>query len=376
MNVNRLRKSVAVCSGLIFLIFFSASFAPAQTQAGNSEGSSAAPSSKKFLKAKSKKVALNSGKYKTHKIRKGETIAKIARTNGCSVDNLLKMNAGIDPRKLRPGSVVRVPVATVATAKHRKNEEFKENKNTVELVYRVKKGETLYSLSKKFKLSQDEIRNLNKLQDDTIIIGMPLMIKTLNTKEASNTEEEGYRLVESDEGEDIEGDEDKAQEEIEEAAKESGLKYTLRDGDVTRLLNYALDFLGTTYKYGGSNVSAIDCSAFVKTVFKEVNIPLPRTSREQIMLGIDVPRENLREGDLLFFAKRKRINHVAMYIGNDMYIHAARKSKGVIVSKIDNPYFKKTFVGAKRIFQLESEKTTETKPQSKDFSLAEKALIE
>lgn len=368
MKKKALRKPIIVSLGAAFLISFFTSSAQAQNQSVNPENKAVSAPTKK-TKAAKKPAAASPMQYKSYKIKKGETLAKVARANGGSVDGLLKANPGLNPRKIRPGTVIKIPVTTIAK-KHPKPEVVKKSEAGTQLVYRVKKGETLYSLSKKFNLSQDEIKKLNKLRDETIIAGMPLLIKTLDSEEQA----EGYRIDEFDD-ENIDGDGDKTDEGGVDVAKEAELQYTLRDDDVKRLLNYALDFLGTTYKYGGSSTAAIDCSAYVKTVFKEVNIPLPRTSREQILLGIDVPRENLREGDLLFFAKKKRINHVAMYIGNDMYIHAARKGKGVIVSKIDNPYFRKSFVGAKRIFQLEPDKTVETKPQFKDLSLAGKPLI-
>jgi len=125
---------------------------------------------------------------------------------------------------------------------------------------------------------------------------------------------------------------------------------------VDELLVYAYSYLGTPYRYGGITRRGIDCSAFVRSVYKEVtDIKLPRTSARQAVEGEKISKSDLRRGDLIFFANstKGRISHVGIVedvseSGEVRFIHAAR-SRGVMVSSLRNSYWRKRFRYAKRI---------------------------
>lgn len=118
------------------------------------------------------------------------------------------------------------------------------------------------------------------------------------------------------------------------------------------LINFAFDFLGVNYKYGGMDPQqGIDCSFFMQTVYKSLGTVLPRTSRLQFKIGKKIERDELVPGDLVFFKKYlkgSRIHHVGMYIGNDEFIHASYGAKKVTISSLNEQYYKKRFVGARR----------------------------
>jgi cell wall-associated NlpC family hydrolase len=312
----------------------------------------------------------------THRIKKGETPAKIAKQYGISVDEILKINNGINPKNLKVGSLIKVPTKQLTKSNQQKSSD--------KVVYTVKKGDTLYSISKRYSISIEEIKKLNNIRENALAVGTKLILKRdYLVYKPKNKTQTNYSLRE-DVSEDAENEEDEESNEIQSAENSVDLnnynkdidfrniKYTLTDVDVSKLIASALDYIGASYKYGGNHPASIDCSAFVKRVFSEVKIPLPRTSREQFELGVEIPLDQLSEGDLLFFTRKKRIGHVGIYIGDNMFIHAAGKGKGVIISSINTPYFKKTFVGAKRIFIKESDKAN---LQGKNLSLAEKPLI-
>jgi cell wall-associated NlpC family hydrolase len=116
------------------------------------------------------------------------------------------------------------------------------------------------------------------------------------------------------------------------------------------ILGNALSLLGTRYRFGGIDYSGIDCSAFVKRVFSSQNQPLPRTAREQFMVGEGIPPEKLEKGDLLFFHTYARFpSHVGIYLGNDRMIHASSSGGRVIISSIGNSYYRSRYLGARRI---------------------------
>ncbi|MDP3029536.1 MAG: C40 family peptidase [Deltaproteobacteria bacterium] len=124
------------------------------------------------------------------------------------------------------------------------------------------------------------------------------------------------------------------------------------------LLTTAKQLLGTPYRYGGVSVlGGIDCSGFVQKVFAKFGIELPRSSREQIKVGMLVTNKfdwsKLRIGDVLFFRRSLssgQIGHTGIYIGDGKMIHAARRDRSVTISCLEKPYYKKTFVAAKRFF--------------------------
>lgn len=120
------------------------------------------------------------------------------------------------------------------------------------------------------------------------------------------------------------------------------------------VLSRAVNQLGTPYRWGGSTPGkGFDCSGLVKYAFNDIDeVDLPRTSNAMANgdHGVKVDRKDLKPGDLLFFNIRsRRVNHVAIYLGNDRFIHAPRTGKNVTIDTLNKPYWKKHYVVAKRV---------------------------
>lgn len=119
------------------------------------------------------------------------------------------------------------------------------------------------------------------------------------------------------------------------------------------VLKRAVNAIGTPYRWGGSSPSkGFDCSGLVKYAFDDVaNVNLPRTSSAMAQgHGVKVARKDLKPGDLIFFnIKSRRVNHVAIYLGNDRFIHAPRRGKRVSIDTLNKPYWKQHYVVAKRV---------------------------
>jgi cell wall-associated NlpC family hydrolase len=110
---------------------------------------------------------------------------------------------------------------------------------------------------------------------------------------------------------------------------------------------------GTRHRLGGSGSRGIDCSGFVKAVYRDAfNINLPRTTKAQVHQGKSVPRNELQPGDLVFFKPPGYPRHVGIYLNQSKFVHAS-KSKGVIISKIDKYYWGKYFWTARRIISAQ-----------------------
>ena len=117
------------------------------------------------------------------------------------------------------------------------------------------------------------------------------------------------------------------------------------------LIETALRFLGTPYRYGGSDPSGFDCSGFVQWVFSRVGAALPREVRDQFRVGEKVDDDEVRPGDLVFFQTVARgASHVGIAIGNGQFVHAP-SSKGVVrVERYTAGYWAQRWVGARRVF--------------------------
>ncbi len=124
-----------------------------------------------------------------------------------------------------------------------------------------------------------------------------------------------------------------------------------------KILIEIIKYLDTPYKYGGSTKDGIDCSAFTKAVYeKSLSVELLRSAREQFQEGEEVrEKDNLKFGDLVFFNTRRKVKpgHVGIYIGDNLFAHASSKN-GVIVSSLDETYYSKRFMGARRVENLSS----------------------
>lgn len=113
--------------------------------------------------------------------------------------------------------------------------------------------------------------------------------------------------------------------------KPSNTKATGTRKDV---VNYALQFVGNPYVYGGSSLTkGTDCSGFTMSVYKHFGISLPHNSASQSKCGKKVSVSDVQPGDLLFYGNGSGISHVALYIGNGQVVHASSRKTGIKISK-------------------------------------------
>lgn len=102
------------------------------------------------------------------------------------------------------------------------------------------------------------------------------------------------------------------------------------------VVNYALQFVGNPYVYGGTSLTnGTDCSGFTQSVLANFGISISRTAASQSGGGTAVDMSNLQPGDLLFYDNGSGIGHVSMYIGNGQVVHASNEQTGIIVSNVD-----------------------------------------
>jgi cell wall-associated NlpC family hydrolase len=118
-----------------------------------------------------------------------------------------------------------------------------------------------------------------------------------------------------------------------------------------RLVRQARAYVGVPYRYGGMSRSGMDCSGLVVLLFREAcGIRLPHSTGRLWRTGTAIPLRSMTAGDLVFFRiSRESIpSHVGVYLGRGRFIHAS-SSRGVVISKLSEDYYKRRLIGVRRI---------------------------
>jgi len=264
-----------------------------------------------------------------HIVKKGDTLSSISKRYGVSISELKEINE-LSSKRLKIGQKILLKKRGPRT-------------------YTVKKGDNIWRIARKYNLDVEELMELNELDSEELRPGQKLLLeawideKDLKRYETSISEGPDSILK----GNRLSGDAEEVR-----IADPDLVKVGLKD----RLILFAKKMMNIPYKFGGSSFMGIDCSGYVQKVFGLLNIPLPRTAREQFELGKPVDRNELNIGDLVFFRTYASFpSHVGIYLGNNLFIHASSKSRKVTIDSLDTPYYFKRFIGAKRIITEEGQ---------------------
>jgi peptidoglycan DL-endopeptidase LytE len=284
----------------------------------------------------------------TYQVLRGDTLSAVAEKTGVTVDALKAANQ-LKSTSLKPRQILVIP-----TSKANKIAEGKPSSlPPEERFYRVVKGDTLARIARNTEVSVSELREFNQLQGGALKIGQKLVLSKEPGQHAPPPERTKDQVSLDPEEEEEDGGiiSETAQAEIEKHKKEQAeLLGNWNNSEEPKLLvRVAMGFLGAPYRLGGSSVKGLDCSGFVKKIYQFFNIDLPRTAFEQSHLGLCVARSELIEGDLLFFNTRRKLGHVGIYVGNNEFVHASSRNRGVRIDNLNTPYFDKRFVKAVRL---------------------------
>ncbi len=303
----------------------------------------------KNSKSKDKKE-VNSSKNlssETHIVESGESLYKIAKKYDISLEKLKELNPDIKPETIQIGDKI-VIVAKKETTKSKKQQSVEEVKIDLtpvnkdanlcidELgnqVHTVSKGETLYKLSKKYKVS---VRDLEEMNPE-IVANLPIGYEVIVKKGNVELEKNQNIVVE-------------VPKEIEEISPENMSKAEF-------LIAKASQHIGTRYRGGGTTSAGFDCSGLMFSTFKNIDMTLPRSSSSMAAgAGYRIERSQAQKGDLIFFTTNGRgsINHVGMITeinGDEIkFIHSSVQA-GVIISSTEEPYYKRRFVQINRVLE-------------------------
>jgi cell wall-associated NlpC family hydrolase len=286
---------------------------------------------------------------KTHKVKKNETIASLARKYHVPESDLKEVNNRLNSH-IKPGDMLIIPPRGSK----------KSASNTSLAAYKVKKGDTLTRISRKTGVSIAELKRLNGLPKGRLKPGQMLALSDNDSGAATDQRvpaKQSLRYAEL-------MNEQEYQQSLAELLEQDSVGFGLDDHmsaaakpeTVKTLQTKAFGFLGTRYRFGGSSRNGLDCSAFVQKVFNEMDVSLPRTAREQFKFGEIVHQGDMRKGDLVFFSTYASFpSHVGIYLGDNRMIHASSSERRVVISSLDTPYYRSRFIGAKRISNISAD---------------------
>lgn len=283
---------------------------------------------KKTLSAKADRSAsknratLNVADKRYYSVKKGDTLASISKKHSMKLNDLMAMNDLKRSSRLRIGQNIAL------------------KKITEPKTYTVKEGETLSSIAVELNISLETLENLNQIDDsEDLVAGQKILLEPWeNDTDAPISQEKiAYDIK---------------------VLSESSELHTKSLSE--RSILFAETMLNIPYRFGGTTFMGIDCSAYVQKVFSFLDMPLPRTAREQFRVGEAVKKDELSVGDLVFFRTYASFpSHVGIYLGNNMFIHASSGERKVSIARLNAPYFTKRYIGAKRLLP--------EKPESNDM---------
>jgi cell wall-associated NlpC family hydrolase len=273
----------------------------------------------------------------THKVKKGETLYAIAKANNTSITQLCKLNGLKKTDTLKIGKRLKVPGSKKAV-------------NTAS--YKVKSGDALYKIARKYKTDISTLKSLNGLKGNTLRAGQTIKVPAAKSvKVAKKTAQTSDR---------------KLAQTLETLPKSAYMKKEPTKKDVFNLgdlffgedtneevVEVAKTKLGKKYVWGATGTKGtFDCSGFTKYCYKKNGIDIPRTSIMQSKYGKFVKRADLQKGDLIFFdtsrGRKGYVNHVGIYLGDNKFIHASSAKKKVVITSLGKAFYSQRYMGARR----------------------------
>ncbi len=266
-----------------------------------------------------------------HVVRKGESLAKIARTYDLSESQLKDLNH-LRKSRLKTGQKLLVKQGVQAT-------------HTVQATHKVKKGDSLAKIAKTYHVSVAELKEINGLVDSSLKKGQTLVVARRAPEPQAPSRQMTEEPAQMDAASVVLASE-KLHEVKQMSASSEIADLDLRD----RLILLAKKMLNLPYRFGGNGPFGIDCSAYVQKVYSFCGLSLPRSAREQFRVGEPIDKEELSVGDLVFFRTYASFpSHVGIYLGNNLFIHASSKSKRVTIDSLETPYYIRRYIGARRL---------------------------
>ncbi|ABS73332.1 MULTISPECIES: C40 family peptidase [Bacillus] len=247
----------------------------------------------------------------TIKVKKGDTLWGLSNRYGTSINSIKSEN------KLKSDIIY---IGQTLSINGKSSSGSSSSSKSSSSTYKVVKGDSLWKIANKYKMTVNQLKSLNGLKTDLIRIGQVLKVKGSTSGSTSS------------------GSSSSKQPSSSHNAAQTSL-------NVNKLISDAQSLTGTPYVWGGTTTSGFDCSGFIWYLLNK-QTSVGRTSTAgywSSMKSVSSPSR----GDFVFFTTYQAgPSHMGVYIGNNKFIHAG--SDGVTTSDLNNSYWKPRYLGAKR----------------------------
>lgn len=282
-----------------------------------------------------------------YKVKKGESFYDIAKKYNVPLEKLQASNLKYFQKQLKSGDEIEIPIESkdkVSTDNDKVNKNSPKVLNTKSV--RVEFGDSFSSFAKRHNLSMEELKKLNEEKfKGKLKYGDELLIPSSDKTSLTSSK------AKSPQKEDNENKNSDKREKTNQKPSKDKIESKKVSAKTSSIIPTAKRKLGTRYVYGAMGPYKFDCSGFTSYVFKAKGVCLPRKASAQYQRGERVSRNNLKEGDLVFFDtdnRRNCISHVGIYAGNNKFVHASSGARKVVVSNLDKDFYSKRYRGARR----------------------------
>ncbi|MCM3089345.1 LysM peptidoglycan-binding domain-containing protein [Bhargavaea ginsengi] len=279
-------------------------------------GTAAAPSTSKANPEKATAPSSPASTTGDYQVKSGDTLSLIAIRHGVSVDQVMKWN-GLTSHLIYAGQKLKIAGSAAAASKSEpKVVQVSAPRPAIENSHTVVSGDTLSGIGAKYGVSVRNLMAWNNLSNYNLYVGQKLKVKGESSSVSNQIPASSPAPAQSD----------------------------------SSLISVAKSVVGTPYVWGGTTPSGFDCSGFIWYAFKTAGYDVARTNTDGYFSRsyyVDAPVP----GDLVFFNNtyKKGISHMGIYLGNGQFIHAS-SSQGVVVSNINDSYWKPRFDSFKRFY--------------------------
>lgn len=247
-------------------------------------------------------------------VHKGDCLYNIASKYHMSVAKLKSLN-GLHSNLIYPGQKLVVQSTSHGSTKTTSYRTASVSSNK----YTVRPGDSLWAISRRYHVSLSSLEGWNGLSSNSILhVGEKLTIKGGSAPHLSGR------------------------------SGSPASASLVADMNAFELVQFAEQFTGTPYRWGGTTPSGFDCSGFVQYVFAHMGRTLPRTSYGQYGAGYGISKSDLKPGDIVFFdTYGSGASHDGIYVGNGQFINAA--SSRVEIDNLNSDYWATHYIGARRV---------------------------
>ena len=249
----------------------------------------------------------------SHKVVKNDSLWAISKKYGVSISSLKKANS-LSGNTIYVGQTLKIPSSSKTAAV--------KAMATSSTTYKVAKGDTLWSIAKKYGVSVSALQKANNLSSSLIYIGQSLKLASSLTSYTTNGVTKSTTTSSTTKSTTTKTKSSTSTSKTAVSQAPTSIKRSSTTASSANITAYALTFLGVPYVWGGTTPSGFDCSGYVQYVYNHFGINVGRTTYTQQYAGTKISVASAQAGDLYFWGSYGSAYHVAIALGGGQYVMA------------------------------------------------------